>query len=589
MKVNLRELMYRIYGDDRLSNPLKRISAAGIKADKSLGSLSNKTSKLTTNFKNAASEVPFLNSGLRAMSNPATMAIGLLTGVGAALNTAKNKAVEFNDEFRELVNLNLDKTDGQLNSLRNNVLQTSYYSGFNPLKASQGFYDVQSITGEYGAVVQNVVERAGSFSRVMRSDFNKTVAGSSQAMEIYGLRVNRVDDYLSSLYKTVMVGKTTFDQLSQVQMEYANAAASIGQDYNQANKVFAAFSVVEPSVSRAANMAKTAFEDLTKTSTLKGLKELAGVSVFKLSGEMRGVDSILEDLVPKLKAMSDFEYASLKEKIGGSQGLRGLFDIARNKADKFLETLKTFDNAEYSPLEAYKKALKDVTFLNEELSNRMNSSWIGLGNSLLPIWSNLKIMSIGLLDNTRNAVDNIGDIYNSIYNMPKLLADKAIGYDTMINSRANYSRTKYEAAIGDINSKTPKVDVSALYSQIGEDMVRAYNSSQTKGTAALRETYKNQFNALKELYTQIPYDYINTSKKGNLDNIGNSDDNSINKGLQGISGGGTQMKSVTININKLVESIINNTTTLNEATPEIEEKLTETLVRAIAGAEQIVG
>ncbi|MFK5855375.1 MAG: phage tail tape measure protein [Bacteroidota bacterium] len=584
---NAREIYYKIIGKDYMSRTFKSINGAALKTETRLGSLSKKTSTLKSNLRGAAAEIPGLSSGLRFLGNPLTMAAGGVGLLAMGLSRAKDEAVAFNNEFRELINLNLDKTTSQTDNLKNQVLQTSYDAGFNPLQTSTGFYDVQSITGEYGAVVQNVVETAGSFAQVMRADFNKTVAGSAQAMEIYGFRVNKVDDYLSSLYKTVMVGKTTFDQLTQVQVEYANAAASVGQSFDQANKIFAAFSKVNKTVNIAATMTKTAFEDLTKKSTLQGLKQI-GIHVFDAKGQMRGVDTILEDMIPKFKTMSDFEFASLKEKIGGSEGLRGLLDMARNSGDKLLQSLNAFDKAEFNSVDAYKKALQDVTFLNDQLSNKLSASWIGLGDSLLPVWSNLKLLSIGILDNTRNANDNIGDVWNSFFNMPKLITDKALGYNTVVNSRSGHAKTKYEAAIGDVNSKTPLSEVGDLRKQIVGDLKIANEKANTKGSETLRDAYKNQALALGSLLEQLEINKtLDPSGNPSTGTEGSGTDGKISKGLTDISGGGSQMRNVNIQIDSLIKELIIQTNTLSEATPEIEAKLTESLVRAIGGAEQI--
>jgi len=586
--VNLRELTYRIYGDDRLSGKLNKISAAGIKTDKSLGGASKKTSSLKNSLKGATAEIPGLGAGLRFLTNPLGLAAGGAMLLAGGLNKAKNEAIAFNNEFRELINLNLDKSPEQMEKLKNQILQTSYNSGFNPLQASKGFYDVQSITGEYGAVVQSIVGQTGSFAQVMRADFNKTVAGSAQAMEIYGFKVNQVQDYLKSLVKTVNVGYTSFDELSKVQVEYANAAASVGQSFDNANRVFSVFSKAQKNVNIAATMTKTAFEDLTKKNTLEGLKQI-GVSVFDAKGQMRGVDKILEDLIPKLSAMSDLQFATLKEEIGGSEGIRGMLDLARNSADEMLAGFKQFDNVTYNSLEAYKKAIKDATFLSDQLSNKLSASWAGLGQSILPVWNRIKLISIGLLDNTRQFMDEIGTGWNWLFNRSKYNDDVSTNRKNAINSRANASKTKYEAAIGDINSKTPLSEVNKLKDQIRGDISSAKEKVKERADSKLlKQAYTKQVetlsNFLKKVEERTKVVPENSTKGSGGTGSGTG---KVSNGLSEVSGGGSKATSITFHIAKLNESININTTNLTEATPEIEEKMTETLVRAIGGAEQI--
>jgi TP901 family phage tail tape measure protein len=71
---------------------------------------------------------------------------------------------------------------------------------------------------------------------------------------------------------------------------------------------------------------------------------------------------------------------------------------------------------------------------------------------------------------------------------------------------------------------------------------------------------------------------------GNLSLDGKSKKNDIKKGTESIIGGGKKQTNITINIQKLNESINVSTTNLNEGLGEIEDKIMETLLRAVNGA-----
>lgn len=596
--MNIQELQYRIYGDDRLSGKLDRVSAAGRRTDVALGNTSNKFKSLKNNIGGAAAEIPGLNRGLALMTNPITMAIGLVGGLGMMLNKAKNEAALFNNEFRELINLNLDKSPLQRNELKRNVLNTAGSEYFDPLKTSTGFYDVQSITGKYGSEVKKIVSQAGTFAQVMRSDFNKTIAGSAQAMEIYGFNIDRVDDYLASLYKTVMVGKTTFDQLTTVQVEYANAAASVGQSFDQANKIFSAFSKVTKTVNIAATMTKTAFEDLTKKSTLDGLQKI-GVKIFDAKGQMRGVDEILEDLIPKLKTMTDLDYAKLKENVGGSEGLRGLLDMARNSADKLLGSFELFDKTKFSMNDALKEAQKDINYINDQINNELKVSWINLGESVLPIFISLKKEVLIMVDKMSALIKGSDQINQEISQQS---ADNIKSkYEGMLGRAHLMSESEFNANQDSLISLYQNAE--AIRKSFGTDMESIMEYKNKHGGSI--NNARNQLKYDRERWTKIAGTYMELIKlfpeyRSNSannpflspgddgDGTGGTTDGGVKKGLQDISGGGTQLRSVNVAIEALVKELNINTTTLSESAPEAEQKITEMLVRSVAGAEQII-
>ncbi len=60
------------------------------------------------------------------------------------------------------------------------------------------------------------------------------------------------------------------------------------------------------------------------------------------------------------------------------------------------------------------------------------------------------------------------------------------------------------------------------------------------------------------------------------------------KGMEAIAGGGNQVRNITVNIAKLIESQNINTTNLTEGSPQIQQKVEEALIRAISGTEQMI-
>ncbi len=592
-----RELTYKIYGDDKLSGKLQRISSAGNKTDRSLGKLDGKLSRVKMGMRDAASEVPGLSRGLRLLSNPITLAAGAVVGLAYGFDKMTKAAENFDENFRELLNLNMDKSPLERSMLRASVLQTAYQNGFDPNKTSKAYYDVQSITAKYGAEVDKIVAKVGMFSRIMKSDFNVTIAGTAQAMDIYKLKASDLNKYLESLNATVQVGKVNFDELTQEQVRYANAAAAAGQNYNNANRLFAVFSKLSNHTRIAARYTKIAFEDLTKSTTLKAFKKV-GVTVYDAHQKMLGVDKIVEELVPKLKKMSDMQFNNFKNSLGGSLGAGALLSLIRNKADLLLNDFKLFDNTKFHLADSLKEANKSAEFLHETMKNKLQVDMIRLGEVGLPILiKGIEILTTGLdkLDTiikgksaVKKEIDN-QDSYNLLkkYQPQLAIADKLPQdkFNTIINGL--YGKIQTERNILEAYPNT-NLGVAKFAKVQNMDI----GSAQTELTDFRNRHYKFEkeykkilgyFSDYRKNPTINPYHKPDKSVDGNGSPIQNYKD-----GLAGISGGGSKVTSVTVTIGKLNENINISTTTLNESGSEIEKKMTEFLIRSIAGAEQII-
>ncbi|MFK5855119.1 MAG: phage tail tape measure protein [Bacteroidota bacterium] len=385
MQNNAREIYYKIIGKDYMSRTFKSINGAALKAETGLGSLSKKTSTLKSNLRGAAAEIPGLSSGLRVLGNPLTMAAGGFALLAGGLNSATNEAVSFNNTFRELKNLNLNKTRDQINDLHSDVLGLSASKGFDAFATSKGFYDIQSVTGKYGYEVKQIVSKQGEFADVFQADFNKWIEGTGKAMANYGFGAEKLDEFNRSAYATVNVGSTTFDELARLQAIYAGAAASAKQSFNSANQLMTMFTVKTEKANEAATMTKSAFIDLFKESTVKAFHN-AGVDMYdEVTGKARQVKDIMMDLNKVfMKGGSDKALDNLRNQFTGSLGLNMLIQTAADTSGNFLRTLDLFDKVDFNYGKALKEANEDITLLQQRTENLLATSKIQLGEEMLP-------------------------------------------------------------------------------------------------------------------------------------------------------------------------------------------------------------
>lgn len=602
--MNIRKLKYVLFGEDKLSRVMGGVSQASDKATESLDQQSSKLAKLRGEMKGVASEMPAVGNALGKIASRAALIGTAMVGIGKTIAKANTEAQAFNHTFLDIEQLNLDKTEAQINRLKRNVLNLAYSRGFDAQKTATGTFDVQSITGKYGEEVEQVVDKVGRFAQMMKADFNKSIAGASQAMEIFGFGVSKMDKFLASSYKTVLVGKTTFDELSKVQVEYAQSAASAGQDFDAANKVFAAFSKNAKSVDIAATLTKTSFQDLAKASTIKGLRNI-GVSLFDARNKMLGIDEIMGQLVPKLKGMDDVRFAALKEDVGGSEGLRALLDMAKNSGDALLATFEAFDKATYDPEKAMANALKDTTLQFEILDNKMNAAMAKFGQHTLGIKGIWKQMKLGFVEFINTVADGMDYI--------EMGPSERRAHNTKIAKEDALARIKnQDPRLAGIIEGFENLDEDAFNRRVSQLMELRLEKMQeaekinvgTTGSWAARQGRKKQKNSLYEeaqAYFDLSDDLrkIWTDGRKGAENKeafgaetsdvtgGVPEPDSVKKGLGVVSGGGA-IRNINVTVQKFTEAVNVNSTNVTEGTAQVMDILGEYFIRMIQGAETAI-
>lgn len=364
-------------GMSKARNTLKS-KLKGMKSD--ISSFKNHHIKAFSAMKES---VPGLGAAVGLLTNPYALATAAVLALSVAMTQGVQAAGKFNHQFLELQNLNLDKSSSQIQKLNDKILDVALKEGFDSTKTAQAYYDVQSALGVYGDEVDTVVQKVGRFSMATKADFGDSINSTTKAMKAFGFQSNQLDEYLASNAKTVQVGITTFNELAQVQTEYAGAAAAAGQGFNTANKVYAAFTAMAKDGNTAATMTKAAFQGLTMKATIKGLKGV-GIELFDAKGKMKDMSRVIEDLVPKIKGMSDTKFLEFRNAIGGPEGLQNLFNQLRTSGDDVLKTMKAFDESKFDVGAALANAKGDFVTLKGIVGNQLNNLMIRLGQEIMP-------------------------------------------------------------------------------------------------------------------------------------------------------------------------------------------------------------
>ncbi|MBS2100697.1 phage tail tape measure protein [Carboxylicivirga linearis] len=399
-----------------LKNRMKTgLSEAKKKVNSSVGDMKNKLSELKNHhvkmFSAMRDQIPMFGNALSLLKNPYALIIAGAISLGAIIGTTTKKAAEFNHEFLAIKQLNLDKSQAQLNSYKDSIKSVAFETGQSLVDTTKAFYDIQSATGLYGQEVADITKKVGNFSLMTGAKLPDSVNQTVKAMKAFKLEAKDIDMLLASNAKTVQMGITTFDELARVQTEFAGAASGAGQSVDTANKLFAVFTSIAKDSNTAATMTKSAFEGFTQAGTVKGLKEI-GVSMYNAKGEMRDLSAILGDVSGKFKGMTSQQIDEVIAKIGGPEGLRNLFVKLKTGADDFFTTFKKFDETQFDFAKALANAKGDMTVISNMARNRLGVISAEIGEKFLPIWVNV-------LEKVNNTLSFVWKHFDTIWSVIK--------------------------------------------------------------------------------------------------------------------------------------------------------------------------
>ena len=580
MSTTLRELKYVLIGEDRLSNRLNGVSRAGYKATEALTEHSKKLSNLRTSFKDAADEIPGLNQGLSLLKNPIALGAASITLLGVGIGKATQEAQKFNSNFRELANLNLDKSFSQLKSLKSLVRDTAFSGGFDQNLTSKAFFDVQSIAGKYGGEVARIVEKQGEFANIFKADFNSWIAGTAKAMANYGFGAEKLDEFNKASYATYRTAYITFDELAKVQSVYAGAASSAKQSFSSANKMLSIFTLKTKSADEAATLTKSLFNDLTKKETISALNAI-GISFFDSNNKIKQADKILIELNRKFKEFgnNDKRIVNLKNKFSGSDGLISFVQAATDQTGGLLKTLNDFDSSELGLNKALAIARRDTDYINQQLKNRTQIILSEMGDNWLPMKNDLLSMANGLLVADQIRRKGFKDTFEE-----KGASAATKNWGGLLNNSAKLSTEQWKQELTRLKSNM--TEVKSLLNEYAP----YENSTIHPVNKALANYYKSYAATLVDIYNVAK----NNREKGispNIPGLGEQttqEDKKLQEGLNGIAGGGNAIRNITVNIQKLIETQQINTQNLTEGTSQIQQLVEAALIRAVAGTEQMI-
>ena len=578
--MTIKEVIYQITGRDYLSPLLDKLGVYGDNANRVMRNLRTQTMGMSADMREAAREIPGMGRALSMVKNPLIMGGALIAGVGAVMVDATNRAKAFNTEFRNLANINLSRSIGELSRLKTMIANTAYAGGHDISATSRAYFDVQSITGMYGSQASPMVRKGMEFARLMGADPNEWVAGLAKAQANYGFSNADIDKYQASAYASLVAGAMTFDQLAKASPVFAGSAAASGQSFTDAMKMFTLFTMRTKSTDEAATMTNSLFRDLTREGTVKGFLN-AGINPYTSEGSFKSIVQLMTELADVFASQQTQQQVNnLKNAFSGSEGLTAMLNAAAGGAEQLSSQLSNFESAELKLAEARSIARNDATLLEEELRNRLNIQVVQLGNALLP----LRVRIVEILS---SVTDYMGQIFGGS------AVVGAIG--------ARQENLAFADAYNNFVDLSPERQEQLRANLLGNRA--AYEERIAKSQKALdrwgkwHPFYSYHYNEVYGLQGRISaIDQMEAEMFGSTMNGGlETTTASGGKGKAGADasaavaaaiGGGRQQKVINVTIGSLVGSQSFNST-VRESRDDITSIVEEALIRAIYGAEQL--
>ena len=578
--MTIKEVVYELIGRDYVSPVLDRMKVKADDANRVMRNLRSQTIGMNANMREAAREIPGMGRALSMVKNPLIMGGALIAGVGAVMVDATNRAKAFNTEFRNLANINLSRSIGELSRLKTMIANTAYAGGHDISATSRAYFDVQSITGMYGSEASPMVRKGMEFARLMGADPNEWVAGLAKAQANYGFSNADIDKYQASAYASLVAGAMTFDQLAKASPVFAGSAAASGQSFTDAMKMFTLFTMRTKSTDEAATMTNSLFRDLTREGTVKGFLN-AGINPYTSEGSFKSVVQLMTELADVFASQQTQQQVNnLKNAFSGSVGLTAMLNAAAGGAEQLSSQLSNFESAELKLAEARSIARNDATLLEEELRNRLNIQIVQLGNALLP----LRVRIVEILS---SVTDYMGRIFGGSAVVGAIGArQENLAFADAYNNFVDLSPERQEQLRANLLSNRAAYEDRIAKSQKALDRwgkwhpFYSYHYNEVYGL-------QGRISAIDQMEAEMFGSTMNggletTTASGGKGKTGAD----ANAAVAAAIGGGRQQKVINVTIGSLVGSQSFNST-VRESRDDITSIVEEALIRAIYGAEQL--
>lgn len=350
--------------------------------------------KIKTALRDGFSQLPTF------LTNPAVM-------VGAAVAGSTKIAMSWEQGMAK-INATAQLSQVELGKLSSKIMKTGTDVGVSLARIPDAYEKIISQTGDV-ALSTDILSNALRGAKAGFTDVDIVSGALAQTLSAVGKENTNAQEVIDTLFAAKRVGAGEFKDFAQYVPSLVASAGAVGMAWQDTAGIFAYMTGKGQDASRAAMLIQNAFTALGKSEIQKGLLS-KGINIFDEEGNIKAMDSIMEQMSSLMSTMSDSEKTSFLDTIGlKDQQAKQAFMVLTSDVDK----LK-------SSLDAVRKPSGELT---DALKNSENST-----NKITKLWSKLQAIAINLggafsdilnpaLDVAMPLLDGLGFVVGGIVSM----------------------------------------------------------------------------------------------------------------------------------------------------------------------------
>lgn len=563
---NVREKLTQIQGvADRTRLHMERLAdkmgATGSAGSAALGELSD--------------QLPGIGSRItQFITNPyAAAAVAAIT-----VATAGTKmAMEFESGMTK-VNATAKLSREELDNLRDRFLDMGREgTGGNLSRLPDAFEKINSQVNNVAASTA-ILETSIAGATATKSDLDTVAGALAQSMSAIGLENVTAQEVMDTLVKAKELGAGEMNDFATYLPGLIASGKNLGVAYQDVAGQFAYMTAKGQDAGSAAMLLQNTYSALSKGQIQEGLKNI-GVNVFDEQGSIRSFDKIFTDLNARTGQLNDEQKAKLFEQMGLVDiQAKQAFSMLLSDSNKLGEVMGGVKNSTGALQQIVDQTSSDPMVRLANLGDKFKAELIQVGYAILPyvvtvietvangvlwIYNTIRGWTL-LMDAVKVTFWLIKVIVGFVWDSLKLVGD-LIGwiYDNTLKPLVDGFMKIYETIkrLLGLDGSTIQIDSNNRITT-----TPAPGAPQVPNTAELPGMTGGELAKL-------------------LGGGGGADSKKVN----GIHGGGTQTRNVTVTIQKLQDAIHIHSAGVKEGAEDLRRIIQEELLRAISGAELALG
>ncbi len=448
-----------------------------------------------------------------------------MSGFTAAVVFAGKAVIDFGGDFEstttKLVSL-AGVTKSELEGVKQHILDLAPAVGIGPNALAEAMYTVSSVVQDT-ATALSILDIAAKGAAAGMGETKDVTAGITAVVNAYGaaeISAARAGDILT---KAIRDGGAEAKQLAPVLANVVPFAAKMGVSFEEVGANFATMTKLSIPAGEAITTLASVFAALTR-ETIRGeraLKEV-GSSYDEIKRKVRE-DGLAATLI-HLKELFKRNEEGLFAVLGRLEALKNVLGTTGAQAEVYLDEVERMKNSHGELEKAFGAVTKTQKFMWDQLSASVETFWIDLSDSFLPIFKGV----ISLLQSGIPILKSLADLFNALNENPlgRVLTSVAISVTALVAaigpllitmgvltmSVGNIARglglLGYQLTLVRLQAMLLNPVIAGIIAgMIAVGAVIVYFSAEagkaTQSTLELAQAHQEEYEALQKLQTQI--------------------------------------------------------------------------------------